>query len=177
MKGIVFNSVEEAVTELHGAETWDELVERAGVSGAYTALGSYPDEELLALVGAACELTGQQADDVLRVLGRHALPVLAAQVEELIDRDGHVFDFLASVHGIIHVEVRKLSPEATPPDLMAERLADDVLQLTYRSPRALAPLAEGLIVGAGDMYSQPVAVTVTDRGGSDATVFEVRLAS
>jgi len=178
MKGIIFNAVEEAVTELHGADTWDELLERAGLDGAYTALGNYPDDELFTLVGAASALTEQATDDVLRILGRHALPILAAQVEELVDRDGHVFDFLASVHDIIHVEVRKLSPGATPPDLVAERLADDVLRLSYRSSRGLSALAEGLIVGAGDLFDQPIEVKVQPHeDGPQTAVFEVRLVS
>ncbi len=177
MKGIIFNAVEEAVTELHGADTWDDLLDHAGVDGSYTALGTYPDSELMALVGAATEMTGVDTPDLLRVLGRHALPVLVGQVEELVDRDGDVFDFLASIHDLIHVEVKKLDPNANPPDIEADRLDDNTLQLTYRSTRGLPALAEGLIVGSGDMFEQPVTV-VTNVGADDSsTVFRVSRAA
>jgi len=122
MKGIIFNTVEKAVTDIFDADTWDSLVEASGVSGSYTALGTYPDTELLALVHSACEVTGLSAEEVLKTLGRHALPVLVSQVEELVDLNSHVFDFLGTIHDIIHVEVRKLSPDAVTPEILTKKM-------------------------------------------------------
>lgn len=51
IKGIVFNLLEEIVSEQHGPDTWDALLDATEVDGSYTSLGNYPDEELLALVG------------------------------------------------------------------------------------------------------------------------------
>lgn len=53
MKGIVFDLLEEIVVREHGDQMWDLLLEEAGVLGAYTTLGNYPDEELTALIAAA----------------------------------------------------------------------------------------------------------------------------
>ena len=50
MKGIIFNLLEEVVTQEHGEEAWEDLLDRSGVEGAYTSLGSYPDQEFLALL-------------------------------------------------------------------------------------------------------------------------------
>lgn len=160
MKGIIFNVAEKAVVELLGFEAWEDLLDDAGVDGDYTALGTYPDEELIALVVAAAEKTGHDPSDVQRLIGRHALPHLVASVEEFIDREAHVFDFLASIHTIIHVEVKKLDPNAKPPALEPRRVSDDELELTYRSVRSLSPLAEGLILGSGDLFETPVTVDV-----------------
>jgi hypothetical protein len=44
MKGIIFNLLEEVVIRDHGADTWDELLSATCLDGAYTSLGSYPDE-------------------------------------------------------------------------------------------------------------------------------------
>ena len=174
MEGIGFNAAEKAVTALLGADAWDELLDAADSDGVYTALGTYPDEELLALVMAAAEATGQSPADVQRLVGRHALEHLIPPVADLVNTDGCVFEFLTSVHEIIHIEVKKLSPDATPPDLIPERLATDLLQLTYRSERGLSALAEGLILGAGDLFSQPVAVSVPDELQSEGeTVIHV----
>ena len=78
MKGIVFNLLEESVRNQYGEDTWDDLLERAGLTGAYTSLGNYPDAELLSLVGAASEALGTPADDLVRWFGRTALPLLAS---------------------------------------------------------------------------------------------------
>ena len=53
MKGIVFNILEKVVSRAHGEETWDKLLDDAGLDGAFTAVGNYPDEQLFGLVGAA----------------------------------------------------------------------------------------------------------------------------
>ena len=58
MKGLIFNVVEEVVTELYDADTWDDLLDAAGVDGAYTALGNYDDDELIGIVDAASTATG-----------------------------------------------------------------------------------------------------------------------
>lgn len=58
MKGIIFNLVEEVVANDHGPDAWDDILAAAGVEGAYTAVGSYSDDELLAIVSAAATATG-----------------------------------------------------------------------------------------------------------------------
>ena len=50
MKGVVFNLLEEVVTERHGDAVWDTLLDASGLVGSYTSLGSYPDEEMEKLV-------------------------------------------------------------------------------------------------------------------------------
>ncbi len=44
MKGIIFNLVEDVVTQENGPDAWDDLLDAAHVDGAYTAVGSYDDE-------------------------------------------------------------------------------------------------------------------------------------
>ena len=38
MKGIIYNLLEEVVSAEHGEDTWDALVDAAGVDGIYTSL-------------------------------------------------------------------------------------------------------------------------------------------
>ena len=61
MKGVVFNLLEEAVTDSFGADTWDDLLDDADLEGAYTSLGNYSDAEIEALVGAAARPAGDGA--------------------------------------------------------------------------------------------------------------------
>ena len=46
MKGVILNVVEEVVVDLFDEDTWDAVIENAGVSGAYTALGYYEDADV-----------------------------------------------------------------------------------------------------------------------------------
>lgn len=55
MKSIIFNLLEQVVTDAHGEDIWDDLLAGAGLEGAYTSLGNYPDEDLLSPVSAASE--------------------------------------------------------------------------------------------------------------------------
>jgi hypothetical protein len=77
MKGIVFNLLEQAVVGKYGETVWDDLLDSAGLSGAYTSLGSYPDEEIEKLVAAASAALKVPPDQVLRWFGREAMPLLA----------------------------------------------------------------------------------------------------
>ena len=43
MKGVIFNLLERAVTDEYGADVWDDLIDDAGVGGAYSSLGNYDD--------------------------------------------------------------------------------------------------------------------------------------
>lgn len=115
MKGIVFNLLETLVVRDFGDETWESLIESAGVSGAYTSLGSYPDEDLFALVGAASEALSLGPDDVTRWFGRSAMPLFAERYPTLFEEHRSALPFVLTLNDIIHPEVRKLYPGAIVP--------------------------------------------------------------
>ena len=66
MKGVVFNLLEQVVVGKYGESVWDDLLDATGLSGAYTSLGSYPDEEIEKLVMAASTALNVLPDQVLR---------------------------------------------------------------------------------------------------------------
>jgi hypothetical protein len=154
MKGIVFNLLEDAVSRDQGADAWCDLIDAAGVSGIYTSLGSYPDEELLALVNTSAALAGSAPADVLRWFGRAAMPMLALRYGELFAGHGSARSFVLSVNDIIHPEVRKLYSGAGCPNFHFRDDEDGRLLVTYRSPRGLCRLAHGFIEGASDHFGQ-----------------------
>ena len=171
MKGIIFNIVEEIVVELFDADTWDDLLDAAGLDGAYTALGNYGEEELVAIVDAVATTTEQSSDDVWRLVGRLALPKLATRIPEAMVTGHDARSFLLSVNDIIHPEVRMLYPDSVPPVFSFEEHDADLV-VTYRSGRRLDALAEGLILGCGDRFDQTIEVTTLGRDG--LTAEEVR---
>ncbi len=176
MKGIIFNLLEEVVRQDYGDDGWDEVLEQAGVEGAYTSLGSYPDAELIALVGAAASRYGHTPTTMLRVVGRRAMPVLAAKYPEFFRGHTGTRSFVLTLNGIIHPEVRKLYPGARTPDFEFDTTRPDVLGIVYESPRRLCAFAEGLIEGAADHYGEQVALTQPQcmHRGDPACRIEVR---
>ncbi len=156
MKGIVFNLLEEVVAARHGEAVWDDLLDAAGASGVYTSLGSYPDEELMRLVAAAASALGQSPQQVLQDFGRDAMPLLVQRYGVLFASHSDTRSFLLTLNAIIHAEVRKLYPGATPPDFGIDASDPALLRLTYRSERRLCALAEGFIEGAARQFGEQV---------------------
>lgn len=162
MKGIVFNILEEVVTEEHGEETWDKLLSAAGAKGTYTSLGSYPDEELLKIVGAASKALNTPPADVLRWFGRKAMPHFIGRYPHFFRRHKSTRPFLLTLNSIIHPEVRKLYPGAHVPVFGFDDSRKDRLLLTYASEKKLCTFAEGLIHGAADHFGETVTIEQTE---------------
>jgi hypothetical protein len=158
MKGIVFNLLEEAVSRQYGENTWDDLLEAAGLDGAYTSLGNYPDQQLTALVEAASAETGTDTQSILRWFGREAMPALAVAYPGFFVPHDNVGSFLNTLNDIIHPEVRKLYPGADVPTFGFTTASDGTITMRYGSPRRLCAFAEGLIEGAATQFGQVVTI-------------------
>lgn len=158
MKGVVYDLLQRAVIVEHGEDAWDELLAAAGVSGAYTTLGSYPDAELAALVNAASARYGMAPDDVVRWFARRSFPTLADRHPDLFARHRSARTFLLELNEVIHPEVRKIYPGALAPDFHYALHGEEV-HLEYSSPRKLCAFAEGLVHGLAAHYHERVVVT------------------
>jgi hypothetical protein len=159
VKGIVFNLLEQVVTRDHGEDTWDDLLSSAGLTGAYTSLGSYPDEDFGRLVQAASEVLNVPSQDLVRWFGREALPALAKAYPGFFALHADTRSFLLTLNDIIHPEVRKLYPGADVPDFDFVLLPDGGLRMGYDSHRKMCAFAEGLIEGAAAHFEELVAIS------------------
>lgn len=159
MKGIIFNLVEEVVTQDQGVDAWEDLLDEAHVQGAYSAVGSYMDEELDRLVLVAAGKVGVTPTELLRYIGRRSIPLLRERYPEFFDIHEGSRSFLGSLNEVIHPEVRKLYTGAEPPHFGFSDAADGSLLMEYYSHRSMCALAEGLIMGAGDEFSQTLTVS------------------
>jgi hypothetical protein len=137
MKGIVFDLLEQVVSNEFGEETWDGLLERSGVEGAYTSLGSYPDEELYRLIGAASATLKLPADDVVQWFARRALPLMACKFPEFFQPHRGTRSFLLTLNDVIHPEVRKVFPGADVPTFDFDSSDPQKLIMFYNSKRQL----------------------------------------
>ena len=158
MKGIVFNLLEEVVTAQHGDAAWDSLLEATDLSGDYTSLGSYPDEEIEKLVAAGAGALKMSPTEVLRWFGREAMPLLAARYPAFFTEHNTTLPFVLSVNSIIHPEVRKLYAGAHCPFFRFQQMPDSALLMTYDSPRKLCALAHGFIEGAAGHFGETAEV-------------------
>ncbi len=176
MKGIVFNLLEQVVSDEYGEETWDALLAEAAPDGAYTSVGSYPDEEFLGLVVAASKRTGIPIDDLVRWFGHKAVAHFHRLYPQFFTPHADTRSFVLTLNDIIHPEVRKLFPGADVPDFDFSQTGDDSLSLGYSSPRKLCSFAEGLIEGAAEQYGERVTMVQSQcmKRGDPKCVIECR---
>lgn len=159
MKGIVFTLLQEVVTAEHGEDAWDDVIDAAGVEGAYTAVATYPDEEMNALVEAASAKLGVPGDDVLKWFGQRCIPLFAERYPHVFEPHASARSLTLALNDVIHPEVRKMLPGAYVPEFDYDASEPDALSIAYTSKRRLCSFAEGLLLGVCDHYGERCQVT------------------
>ncbi len=147
MKGIVFTEFLELVEERYGLEMVDHLISAAQLpsGGVYTAVGTYQFSEMLSLLGELSEQTGVSIDTLLEVYGEHFFGVVLKSYPGFITQYTDPLDLLASIESHIHVEVRKIYPDAELPVFRVLEKDSNKLILLYRSSRAMYAFGKGLM--------------------------------
>ncbi|MFT6714913.1 MAG: hypothetical protein ACJAVJ_002205 [Planctomycetota bacterium] len=170
MKGLVFTEFLEMVESAYGMETTDELLELPTheSKGIYTSVGTYDATELVAMVVRLAEMTDASIPDLLTGFGEYLFVRFHEKYPEMFVEKETASQFLVSVHGHIHVEVRKLYPEASLPEFAySER--EGALVMTYSSNRPFAMLALGLIRGSLKHFGGMQSVTCELLAPQDGT--------
>ena len=164
MKGIVFTEFLEMAEERFSLSMVDAVLERVAPAsgGIYTAVGTYPAEELVGLLMELSKQTSLPPATLLKDFGGHLLRRFAQTQPEFFAGARSSLEFLQSVEDHIHVEVRKLYPDAELPSFECQSEGEDELVMTYRSPRGLADLAEGLMAECALHYGERVSITRED---------------
>lgn len=177
MHGVIFSSLRDYVTAVHGAQAAERVFAGEPV---YLLSESYPDARLGAVVAAVAELTGTAEDEVLHDFGVFAAQRTFARLyPAFFSIAGSPRDFLLTVETRIHELVRATIPNAAPPQLRVSPLGEDGVEIHYDSPRRLCPLLRGLTQGTANHYGQ--AATIDEltcmRRGDNACRFEVLLSA
>ncbi|EBA06585.1 heme NO-binding domain-containing protein [Sagittula stellata] len=175
MKGIVFTELLAMAEGVVGEAGVDEVLDGLALAsgGAYSRVGNYPCSELLAIVSALAARTGVPAEDLQRRFGAW----MHARFTQLYPgffaaKDGPLH-MLESIETEVHVEVRKLYPDAELPRFETS-WQGEALRMCYVSPRPLVSFCEGLIHACGAHYGTPLRVDVTRVSDGEA-VFDVSL--
>ena len=180
MKGTIFVELISMVEAAHGLDMVDAVIDKAGdalsTDGAYTAVGTYDHEELLALVTALSELAPEQAPTLLDDFAVCLMGAFQRMHPEFFNASGDLLDFLESVETHIHQEVLKLYPDSRTPALNAQRLGEGAVRLSYRSHRPLAPFAVSLARAGAGVFEQPVDIEIESQSDDGrAADFVVRV--
>jgi len=147
MKGIVFTEFLELVEEKFGLEMVDKIISQSQLEseGAYTAIGTYSFSEMLQLLDNLSKNTGLSVDDLLLTYAEHFFGVLSKSYPGLINSYDDPIEFLGSVENHIHVEVKKIYPDAELPTFDILLKTKDKIKMVYKSSRAMYMFGLGLI--------------------------------
>jgi hypothetical protein len=160
MKGLIFSEFLEYVESTYSANTVDDIIEACDLStgGAYTAVGSYPHEEMVGLVAALSEQSGVSSSELLRKFGNYLFARLIEGFPHFTHNAGSTFELLYFVEEYMHQEVCKLYPDAKLPTFEYESSHPNRLILIYRSIRPFADLAHGMIEGVIQHFGEDISI-------------------
>jgi hypothetical protein len=178
MKGIVFTEFFELVETLFNENMVDDIIDDCDLEsgGAYTTVGTYDHTELLQLVGALSKKSDIPVKDLVFKYGHHLFARFHELMPQFFEAPKSAFEFLESVHDTIHVEVKKLYPQANLPSFKTTRKSNDTLIMIYESQCPFADFAHGLMVGCIDFYDENIGIDSEDKNTKEtySRIFTLR---
>lgn len=161
MYGLVNKAIKDLVVSRFGEDTWREIRTRAGVPvDSFVSMTQYSDTVTYDLVGAASEILGAPAADILESFGKYWTVYTAQQGygEYLRHSGSSLVEFLNNLDNL-HARVELSFDELRPPSFRVTDATDEGLRLHYHSEReGLAPLVKGLLHGLGELFDTPIEV-------------------
>ena len=160
MKGIVFTEFIEMVENQFGYDMVDTIISNSELEsdGVYTAIGTYSHDEIVQLVVNLSKETNIEIDTLVYEFGKYLFDTFLSSYPGFFENASNSFQFLKSIDSYIHVEVKKLYPDATLPKFSTE-VQDGVLTMIYESERSMSALAHGLIEKTLLYYNEEMSIT------------------
>lgn len=177
MKGIVFTEFIEMVEERYSPEVADAMISASTLdsAGAYTSVGTYDHKEMVQLVTQLSGLTGTDASLLLKTYGQHLFNRFKVGFPDFFKGIDSAFEMMKTIDNHIHVEVRKLYPDAELPAFEYAEPNERQLILKYSSPRGFVDFAEGLMQGCIDYFGEPISLERRDLSAGKGTAVEFTL--
>ena len=147
MKGIIFTEFLDLVEDKFGLEMVDKIISESKLEseGVYTAIGTYRFSEMLQLLQNLSANTDISIDDLLLTYAEHFFSVIESSYPGLLATYKDPIEMLASIENHIHVEVRKIYPDAELPTFVVEEKTENSLTMIYKSSRAMHHFGLGLM--------------------------------
>ena len=141
MKGIVFTEFLDLVEEKFGLEMVDKIILSSDLEseGVYTSVGTYSFSEMLQLLQHLSKNTGISIDNLLLVYAEHFFNVIKQSYPGLLETYKDPIEMLSSIENHIHIEVRKIYPDAELPTF-------EVIEKTENSLVWITALVEQCII-------------------------------
>lgn len=154
MKGIVFTEFIEFVEDKFGFEVSDHIISKSELKsgGVYTAVGTYDFQEMVNLLVSLSEKINEEIPKLLEDFGHHLFYRFVDLYPEFIQKSSSMFDFIEKIDQYIHVEVKKLYPDAELPKIVVNNKTEDYIDMTYSSERKLGNFAYGLLSAASEYF-------------------------
>ncbi len=156
MKGIIFTEFLDMVEMKFSIDTVDQIIEASNLEsgGSYTSVGTYPHTEMTELVVNLGRVTGIPVKDLLIAFGNYLFNRLATMYPNFVVFENGLLSFLESIENHIHIQVKKLYPDAELPKFNTKLIHEKKIEMIYLSERHLGDLAEGLLMGAIEYFKQ-----------------------
>lgn len=147
MKGVIFTEFLDLVEEKFGLEMVDTIIENSELDsgGIYTSVGTYNFSEMLSLLTNLSGETNISIDDLLEVYAEHFFDIIEVSYPGFLAQYQEPLEMLASIENHIHVEVRKIYPDAELPTFTIEDRTEITLVMIYKSSRAMYSFGKGLM--------------------------------
>ncbi len=162
MKGIVFTEFLDLVETKFGLEMVDKIVSNAELpsNGVYTSVGTYSFSEMLGLLVNLNNETGIAIDELLLIYGEHFFSVVEDSYSFFLKQFDNPIDMLASIENHIHVEVRKIYPDAELPTFLILDKTEKELIMIYKSSRSMHTFGLGLMNKTFEHFNSEATILV-----------------
>ena len=170
MKGIVFTEFLDLVEDKFGLEVLDKILTQSDLEsgGVYTSVGTYSFSEMLQLLQHLSAHTSISIDDLLLVYAEHFFGVIEESYPGLLATYKDPIEMLSSIENHIHVEVRKIYPDAELPTFEVIEKTQDTLVMIYKSSRAMHHFGLGLMNKTFEHFNSKASI-VLEKLNEDGT--------
>jgi hypothetical protein len=160
MHGLIILQLQKFAQKQLGPRAWELLARKAGLPvRSYSPARAYPDEDLVAIVGAASRVLETSDAAVAEAFGEFIAPELLRLHARLLRPEWKTLDVIENTEPLIHAAVRVGNPGARPPVLDVVRTSADELRIIYTSERKLCRLAKGILAGIARHFGESISVT------------------
>lgn len=162
MKGIVFTEFLDLVEIKFGLQMVDQIIEESDLpsQGVYTSIGTYSFSEMLQLIQSLSKHTGLSIDQLLLTYGEYFFHVIEDSYPGLLATYNDPIEMISSIENHIHVEVRKIYPDAELPTFRVLEKSENSLVLNYKSSRAMHHFGLGLMNKTFEHFKMSSQITI-----------------
>lgn len=176
---MVFTEFMDMVEDVFSEDILEDIIEKSDLpnDGAYTAVGTYNHEEIVRMTVNLSQAVDIPVATLLEVFGKHLFGRFSERYPAFFEDITEPFEFLKHIDNYIHVEVRKLYPDAELPRFYHVQKSPNELTMYYMSSRHFEDLAVGLITGCLEHFkvSGEVSKQEGQYEGQDAIEISIKL--